>query len=145
MPQTVIPVPAGFRVTGRFYPPGEKGFVFTGFALGGSTLAGAAIPPYNFATDQGIKVKYFYAQRPEFTELFDQLETQWFYLTGDYLYQPIQYGPRVVTLYLEATIENTLATPIFLSSTAFCFEPYLKDLADALKAPLEGSELKIVR
>ena len=118
MPQLVIPVPSGYSITGRLEPPSRMGWVFTGFMFGGHQADGTEIPGYNFATKKGVIWKATYANRDPLRTFVDRT----FYLTSDYLYQQIFYGPRPVTEYLEVTVTNTLDQTIFFSNTAFVFE-----------------------
>ena len=118
MPQLVVPVPPGYSVTGRLEPPSGMGWVFTGFMFGGHLADGSSIPGYNFATGKGLVWKATYANVQPLRTFVDRT----FYLTSDYLYQQIFYGPRPVTKFLEVTITNTLDQTVYFSNTAFVFE-----------------------
>lgn len=133
MPQVLVPVPPGFSVSGRFYAPGDHAYVIVGFMFGGTTFLGNPIPSYDILTGMGVRVRFFYQQLPAYANVFDSFQTGWFYLTSDFLDRQISYGPRIITNYFDATIENSLAVGVTLSLTAFEFEPLLKDLEESLK------------
>jgi hypothetical protein len=118
MPQLVIPIPSGYSVTGRLEPPSGSGWVYTGFMFGGHLADGTAIPGYNFVTEKGIVWKASYVNVEPLRTFVDRT----FYLTSDYLYKQIFYGPKPVTKFLEVTATNTLDQPVYFSNTAFVFE-----------------------
>ena len=141
MPQAVIPVLPGFRVAGSFAPDGNKAFVITGFQIGGTDFAGLAIPSYDFLLNQGVRTRFYYGQAPDYTEVFDGFDTDWFYLTNDFLYQFVPFGPRVVTGRFEVTVENSLLVGVFLSLTAFEYEMPVDDVITSMRP----ARLRIVK
>ncbi len=126
MPQLILPIPSGYEVTVQLKPtsPEVTGWVFTGFSFGGHLADGSRIPGYDFVSDKGLTWQAVYVNKPP----LETIKEKPFYLTDDYLYQQIVYGPRPVTDYMEITVKNTLDSLVYLSSTAFLYELPLKKI-----------------
>ena len=124
----VLPIPPGYEVTVKLMPPapGAMGWVFVGFMFGGHLADGSKIPGYDFINDKGITWKATYVNKAP----LETIESKTFYLTEDYLYKQIIYGPRPVTEYMEVTIGNTLDQLVYLSQTAFLYELPLKRILE---------------
>ena len=120
MPQAVLPIPPGYEVTIKLTPPspGAVGWVFVGFSFGGHLADGSRIPGYDFVKNKGITWRATYVNKSP----LETIESKTYYLTDDYLYQQIVYGPRPVTEYMEVTVGNTLDQLVYLSQTAYLYE-----------------------
>ena len=117
MPQAIIPIPAGYEIEAEARPSGW-GWVFVGFMFGGHLADGSDIPGYNFVTNKGL----MWRCKWENVQPLESRDSGWFYLTKDYLYQQIFYGPKPVTRSMRVRIRNTLDQLVYFSQTAFMFE-----------------------
>ena len=118
MPQIVLPVPSNFEIELELTPSDGKGWIFTGFMFGGHQADGSKIPSYDFITNKGITWKAIYVNKPP----LETYESTPFYLTDDYLYQQIFYGPRPITEKFVITIKNTLDSAVYFGQTAYLYE-----------------------
>ena len=118
MPQVIVPLPPGYEVTMSAKPPDGTGYIFVGFMFGGHLADGSRIPSYDFVSGKGITWQATYVNKAP----LETFRSSKFYLTEDYLYQYVPYGPRPVTEELQITITNTLDSLVYFSQTAFLFQ-----------------------
>ena len=118
MPQAIFPLPSGYSVTFRIIPIAGRGMVFTGYMFGGHQADGTAIPGYDLVTGKGITWQATYVNKAP----LEKFVSKTFYLTAEYLYTQLFYGPRAVTEYVDITVINTLDLLVYFSQTAFLFE-----------------------
>lgn len=124
MPQIMSILPAGYSLTFRQDPPNGMGWVYTGFQVGGQLVGGGVIPPYDQFAGTGLRWRAHYFNK----DPIKSVHGGWRYFTNDYLYQQVEYGPRLVTDFVRATLVNDLAVPVEIAFTVFRFEIPLVDI-----------------
>jgi len=132
MPQLIFPLPSGFSVTVEAEPKAGRGWILTSFMYGGHQADGTPIPGYDFVTEKGITwIGTYINKSPLETRVSKK-----FYLTREYLYNQIFFGPQPITERLSIAVSNTLDQAVYFATTVFWFELPLEKIMELFAPPI---------